>query len=131
AFAPIARTVAELYDLAADPANGMQYESPETGGMANLVYSVPRSHEQLVARRKAIETWSRHTHGWVGRSPDHVAAFLAGFAAHPEAFRGEDHDLGDNVVAYHKRVLEASLFVSYAIIPPQVSRATTAHAWEG
>src|SRR5690606_33030949 len=77
------------------------------------------------------ETWSRHTHGWVGRSPDHVAAFLAGFAAHPEAFRGEDHDLGDNVVAYHKRVLEASLFVSYAIIPPQVSRATTAHAWEG
>ncbi|MQA03118.1 MAG: 4-hydroxyphenylacetate 3-hydroxylase [Streptosporangiales bacterium] len=131
AFAPIAGTMAELYDIAADPANGMLYESPETGGQANLVYSIPRTHDDLVARRKAIETWSQHTHGWVGRSPDHVAAFLAGFAAHPEAFRGDEHDLSANVTAYYKRAVEESLYVSYAIIPPQVSRATTAHAWEG
>ena len=43
AFAPIARTIAELYDLAADPANGMTYTAPETGAEANWVFSVPRS----------------------------------------------------------------------------------------
>lgn len=131
AFAPITRTMAELYDVAADPANGMTYDSEEIGGQANLVYSIPRSHEQLVARRKAIETWARHTHGWVGRSPDHVGSFVAAFAAHPEAFRTDERDLSGSVTAYHERMLRESLYVSYAIIPPQVSRISTAHAWEG
>ncbi|MBO0849380.1 MAG: 4-hydroxyphenylacetate 3-hydroxylase, partial [Pseudonocardia sp.] len=131
AFAPVAVTMAELFDLAADPANDMTYHSPEIDGEANRVFSIPRSRDDLVARRHAIETWARHTHGWVGRSPDHVGAFLAGFAAHPEAFSSGRRDLSASVVNYHKRVLAESLHVSYAIIPPQVSRATTAHAWEG
>jgi 4-hydroxyphenylacetate 3-monooxygenase len=131
AFAPIATTMSELFDMAADPANDMTYTAPETGAEANRVYSIPRCQSDLVTRRKAIETWARHTHGWVGRSPDHVGSFLAGFAAHPEAFASAPRDLAANVVNYHKRVLDQSLFVSYAIIPPQVSRATTAHGWEG
>lgn len=131
AFAPITRTMAELYDLAADPANGMTYDAEEIGGQANLVFSIPRSHELLVARRKAIETWARHTHGWVGRSPDHVGSFVAGFAAHPEAFRTDERDLSGSVTAYYERMLRESLYVSYAIIPPQVSRISTASAWEG
>ncbi|WP_433346695.1 4-hydroxyphenylacetate 3-hydroxylase family protein [Microtetraspora malaysiensis] len=131
AFAPIARTMSELYDIAADPANGMTAYAREIDGPANLVYSIPQTHEQLVVRRKAIETWARHTHGWVGRGPDHVGSFLAGFAAHPEAFRSETHDFSHNVTAYYDRLLSDSLYVSYAIIPPQVSRITSAHAWEG
>lgn len=131
AFAPIAMTMAELFDLAADPTNEMIYTAPETGAEANLAFSIPRSREDLVARRRAIETWARHTHGWVGRSPDHVGTFLAAFAAHPEAFATEPHDLGANAVSYYKRLLAENLYVSYAIIPPQVSRATTAHGWEG
>ncbi len=131
AFAPIAATMAELFDLAADPATAMTYTAPETGVEANLVFSIPRSHADLVARRRAAGTWARPTHGGVGRSPDHVGAFLAGFAAHPEAFAAEPRDLGANVVSYFNRVLRESLYVSYAIIPPQVSRATTAHSWDG
>lgn len=131
AFQPVATTIAELYDISADPANNMQYESPEINGPANLVLGIPRSQEQLVARRKAVETWSRHTHGWVGRSPDHVGSFLAGFAAHPEVFTTEERDYGKNITEYYKKVLAEDLYVSYAIIPPQVSRATTASGWEG
>lgn len=131
AFAPIATATAQLFDLAADPANGMTYTAPETGRQANRVYSIPRSREDLTARRDAITRWARHTHGWVGRSPDHVASFVAGFAAHPEAFVFGDRDQGAAVTEFHKRMLEESLYLSYAIIPPQVSRASTAHAWEG
>jgi 4-hydroxyphenylacetate 3-monooxygenase len=131
AFAPIAKTIAELYDLAADPASEMTFTAPETGAEANRVYGIPRSREDLTAYRKAADAWARHTHGWVGRSPDHVGAFLAGFAAHPEAFAAGDRDLSANVLAYHRRLLTESRYVSYAIIPPQVSRATTAHAWDG
>lgn len=132
AFAPVARTIAELFDLAADESTGMQYIAPETGEPANKVFGIPRSHDELVARRKAIETWAQHTHGWIGRSPDHVGTFMAAFAAHPEVFAVEGgRDFGANVTAHYKRLLSENLYVSYAIIPPQVSRATTASGWEG
>lgn len=131
AFAPVTRTLAELYDVAADPKNDMIYTAPETGREANRVFMIPRSQDDLAARRRAIDTWSRHTHGWVGRSPDHVGAFMAGFASNPDAFAREPHDFGANAKAHYQRMLDESLYLSYAIIPPQVSRATTAHGWDG
>lgn len=131
AFAPVARTIAGLYDLAADPLSEMGYTAPETGQEANRVFCIPRSRDELAARRRAIETWARHTHGWVGRGPDHVGAFLAGFASCPQAFAREPHDFAANVSAHYRRLLDESLFVSYAIIPPQFSRASTAHGWDG
>lgn len=130
AFAPVARTIAELYDLAADPLNDMTYIAPETGREANRAFCVPRSRDELAARRRAIEIWARHTHGWVGRGPDHVAGFLAGFASCPRAFATEPHDFSANVAAHYRRLLDQSLYLSYAIIPPLFSRATTAHGWD-
>ncbi|WP_214366441.1 4-hydroxyphenylacetate 3-hydroxylase family protein [Pseudonocardia sp. H11422] len=131
AFSPIATTIGELFDVAADPASGMTFTAPETGVEANRINGIPRSREDLTAFRHAAQTWARHTHGWVGRSPDHVASFVNGFAAHPEAFAAGERDFSENVLAYHRRLQTESPYVSYAIIPPQVSRATTAHAWEG
>lgn len=131
AFARVARTMAELFDIAADPENGMQYHSEEIDGPANRVFGAPRSAEELTLRRQAIETWAKHTHGWVGRSPDHVGTFFAAFGTHPEVFANDKHDFAANISNYYKRILAESLYVSYAIIPPQVSRATTASGWEG
>ncbi|MER7609674.1 4-hydroxyphenylacetate 3-hydroxylase N-terminal domain-containing protein [Nocardioides sp. NPDC127503] len=130
AFAPIASTIGALLDLAVDPANGMQVHDEATDRPVNRLFLAPRSPEDLQSWRDAAQVWADHTHGWVGRSPDHVGAFVAAFSAHPEAFATE-RGLADNVLAFHRRVVENDLYVSYAIIPPQVSRATTAHAWEG
>ncbi|MEU0938078.1 4-hydroxyphenylacetate 3-hydroxylase N-terminal domain-containing protein [Embleya sp. NPDC005971] len=131
AFTPIATTIAELFDIAADPESGFTRPDPETGEPINLLFTAPRSRDELTAYRTAATRWARHTHGWVGRSPDHVGAFVAAFGAHPEAFASGERDLAANIVAYRRRVAAENLYVSYAIIPPQVSRATTAHAWEG
>ncbi|WP_439673393.1 4-hydroxyphenylacetate 3-hydroxylase family protein [Embleya sp. MST-111070] len=133
AFAPMAKTIAELFDIANDQPAVMQYTAPETGRAANRVFCVPRSLEELRARRTAIETWAAHTHGWVGRSPDHVGTFLASFAANSQVFEidGSTHDFAANARAHYQRLLDENLYVSYAIIPPQVSRATTASGWEG
>jgi 4-hydroxyphenylacetate 3-monooxygenase len=130
AFAPIAGTIGRLLDLAADETNGMSVADPVSGERVNRVFLPPRSAEDLAAYRRAVQVWADETRGWVGRSPDHVGAFVAGFAAHPEAF-DEEHGLRDNVAAFHRRIVEKDRYLSYAIIPPQVSRATTAHAWEG
>lgn len=131
AFAPIAQTIAKLYDVSSDPANGMQYHSDEINAPANRVFSIPRSHEDLKNRREAVTTWAHQTRGWVGRSPDHVGSFLAGFAANAEVFDTEENKFSENVKNYYQHVLQNDLYVSYAIIPPQYSRATTASGWEG
>ncbi|MSO19759.1 MAG: 4-hydroxyphenylacetate 3-hydroxylase [Acidobacteria bacterium] len=130
AFEGIARTVGSLYDYAADPANGMLFHSPHTDGEANKVFMIPRSAAELQERRQAIARWANLTKGWVGRSPDHVGGFMAGFASSPETFDKPDREYGRNVTAFYQKLLEESLYVSYVIIPPQIDRATTAHAWK-
>src|SRR5262245_25750463 len=80
AFRGISRTIAGLYDYAADPAHGMIHEG------VNKIYRIPRSREDLRDRRDALTAWARRTNGLVGRGPEHVAGFLAGFAGAPDVF---------------------------------------------
>jgi 4-hydroxyphenylacetate 3-monooxygenase len=40
----------------------------------------------------------------MGRSPDHVAGFLVGFALRPDVFARGGARYGDNVVAYYEQV---------------------------
>jgi 4-hydroxyphenylacetate 3-monooxygenase len=121
AFASAAGTVASLYDLAADPASDMSYQT-ETAVRANRVFLIPRSAEDLKARRLASTRWALVTHGFFGRGPDHVAGFLAGFASAPEVFG----KLGDNVSSYYRLVRDNDLYVTYVIIPPHVDRTQIA-----
>ncbi|MCW8129792.1 MAG: 4-hydroxyphenylacetate 3-hydroxylase [Planctomycetota bacterium] len=130
AFRGIVETVAGLYDFAADPGHGMRYASPETGADANKVFMIPRSAADLKARREASAAWARRTHGLVGRSPDHVGAFLAGFACDPGFFDAPGRPFGKHVTAFHREVLAKSLYVSYVIVPPQIDRSKTAQSLE-
>src|SRR6266481_3344313 len=61
AFAAGIRTVAQLYDLAHDPANRglMTYPSPRDGRPINKSWLVPRRREDLVARRHADQILGR------------------------------------------------------------------------
>jgi len=121
AFAATVRTVAGLYDLALDPSNDMTY-APSDGAssrLANRVFMIPRSREDLQARRLASTRWAVATHGFFGRGPDHVAGFLAGFASAPEIFG----KFAENVLTYYRKVRDHDLYVTYVIIPPHVDRS--------
>ncbi|MEQ9123627.1 MAG: 4-hydroxyphenylacetate 3-hydroxylase N-terminal domain-containing protein, partial [Alphaproteobacteria bacterium] len=65
AFQGAVRSVANIFDMAADPENRdlMTYESPTTGDPVNRHWSIPRSREELVARRKALTRTSEMTLG--------------------------------------------------------------------
>jgi aromatic ring hydroxylase len=51
------------------------------GGMTHAFFKAPKTVEDLVAGRDAIAKWARMTYGWMGRSPDYKAAFLATLGA--------------------------------------------------
>ncbi len=129
AFREAARSVARLYDIAADPANRelMTFASPKTGKPVWRAYQIPRTHADLRARRLFSEKWAEATFGLMGRSPDHVAGFFAGYAAVPQVFATGGQKFADNVVAFYERMRDEHLYLSYAIVPPQIDRSKPAH----
>ena len=104
AFSDAVRTIASLYDISSDPENSklMTHTAPATGEVFNYIWCLPRDKADLHARRGAIERWSEATFGLMGRSPDHVAGFFAGWAMAPDVFA-------------HKGSLELKIYAPYPI----------------
>jgi 4-hydroxyphenylacetate 3-monooxygenase len=129
AFREAARSVARLYDIAAAPENRelMTFPSPKTGAPVLRAWQIPRTHADLKARRLFSETWAESTFGLMGRTPDHVAGFFTGYAAAPSVFASAAQSFADNLVAFYERARDEHLYISYAIVPPQIDRGKPAH----
>jgi 4-hydroxyphenylacetate 3-monooxygenase len=129
AFRNAARSLANLFDIAADPAmrERMTFLSPKTGGPVLRAYQIPKTHGELKARRLFSETWAEATCGLMGRTLDHVAGFFCGYAAVPSVFASGGQKFADNVVAFYEQMRDQHLYVSYAIVPPQIDRSKPAH----
>src|SRR6185503_16581147 len=98
AFKGAAKSLARLFDIAADPANAalMTYPSPKTGAPVWRCYEVPKTGADLAARRLMSSRWAEETFGLMGRTPDHVAGFLAGYAAKPSLFAEAGKQYAEN-----------------------------------
>lgn len=129
AFRGAVRSVAHQYDVANDPANRSvtTFPSPETGEPVNVSYMIPRSTEDLVARRKGLRLLSEQNFGLMGRSPEHAAGFLAGFAAAPDFFARSGAQFAENVQAFYRFARDNDIYAAYTVIPPQIDRSKPAH----
>ncbi len=125
AFREGARSIARLFDFAAAPENreAMTYPSPDSGAPVWRCWQIPRSHADLRAKRIAAGKWAELSFGLMGRTPDHVANFFAGFAAKPALFG----KLADNVASFYRHARDTHAYLSYAIVPPQIDRGKPAH----
>ena len=129
AFAGVVRTMSEMFDIAADPAHRDLYTfpSPTTSEPVHAWWMIPRSRDDLARRRAAIEAWSRYNVGFLGRSPDHVASFFAGFAGSLPLFAEGGQQYADNLERFYQRARDESLYLSYTIIHPTVDRTKPPH----
>ena len=132
AFRATVQSVAHLYDLAASPEHQetMTFPSPATGKPVNKCFLIPRTVEDLTARRVAHRLWADATFGFLGRSPDHVPGFITGFAMRPDLFARQGQRFADNVVRYHAWLRDHDLYAAYVIIPPHIDRSRPAHQQE-
>jgi len=125
AFRDGARSLARLFDFAAAQENRelMTFPSPDTGAPVWRCYQIPRSHAELRTKRIAAEKWAELSFGLMGRTPDHVANFFAGYAAKPRLFG----KLAGNLLAFYRHARDTHRYLTYAIVPPQIDRSKPAH----
>jgi 4-hydroxyphenylacetate 3-monooxygenase len=130
AFRNAARSMASLYDVTSDPGNAdrLTYVEAETGVACNPIFLRPRSIDDLAARRRVHEAWANATWGLIGRSPDHVAAFITGMACVPEVADKHGQGFGENLLNYWRHIRDNDLNLTYAVVPPAGARGTEAVA---
>src|SRR5262245_58763614 len=90
AFRNPARMLARLYDALHAPATRDVLTCATdtgSGSYTHKFFRAPTSATELVAAPDAIAAWSPPTYGWMGRSPDYKAAFLATLGANADFYR--------------------------------------------
>ena len=126
AFRNAVHQVAALYDYQARPENleRMTFTAPSAGGYAriNRCWQLPRSHADLVERRKAMSEWAEQSGGFLGRSPDHVASSLLGQVIGIDVIRRHGEARAQALLDYFDEARRHDHYVSYVIINPQADR---------
>jgi 4-hydroxyphenylacetate 3-monooxygenase len=121
AFRNPARMLARLYDALYDQATQALLTCATdtgSGGFTHKYFRAPTSAADLVGARDAIATWARLTYGWMGRSPDYKAAFLAGLGANAEYFAPYQ----DNARRWYRAAQERVFYMNHALAHPPVDR---------
>jgi 4-hydroxyphenylacetate 3-monooxygenase len=129
AFTNTFDSYAAMYDFQCAPENLelMTYESPDTGERVNRAWSMPRSYDELVERRAAIEAWCALHYGFMGRTPDHVASSLVGLNMGIKLFEDYDPKRAGALADYYRYARDNDLFITYTIINPQADKSKAAH----
>ncbi|WP_367138561.1 4-hydroxyphenylacetate 3-hydroxylase family protein [Saccharothrix sp. HUAS TT1] len=125
AFAQAARSTAHLYDALHDPATAdlMTTVDRYTGARVHRFFTPAHSAQDLLDARAAIEHWARLSYGFMNRTPDYKASFMAGLAVTHEYYE----PFGDNARAWYERYARQGLSISHAIVNPPVDRNKPTH----
>jgi 4-hydroxyphenylacetate 3-monooxygenase len=125
AFRNAVRSAAALYDCQARPENieAMTFRPAGATRRINRCWQIPRSYDELVARRQALTAWSRQTFGFMGRSPDHVASSLLGQVIGIDVFQRHGAARAKALLDYYEYASRKDLFLTYVIINPQADRS--------
>jgi 4-hydroxyphenylacetate 3-monooxygenase len=121
AFRNAARTFAAIYDMKAAPENRERMTYEADGGRHSIYFLRARTREHLQRRMEGHRAIADMTYGMFGRSPDHVASFVAGMAMKPDELK-PPHASAGNLEAYYRHIRDNDLYVVYAVVPPQAAR---------
>src|ERR1700674_5308104 len=125
AFRNAVHSAASLYDFQAKPENLelMTFVPDGSNRRGNPARQMPRSYDEMVLGRKALQAWAGVSYGFMGRSPDHVASALVGQCMGIEVFRARSPERAKALLDYFDYATKNDIFLTYVIINPQAERA--------
>jgi len=121
AFRNSARSVARLYDALRDPAQRAVLTCATdtgNGGFTHPFYRAPHTQGDMVVDRDAIAAWQRLAFGFMGRSPDYKASFLATLGANADFYAPYQ----ENAHRWYRAAQERVLYLNHAIVHPPIDR---------
>src|SRR3989441_8301683 len=113
--------LARLYDALHAPATHTLLTcgtDTGSGSYTHRYFRAPMSAADLVAARDAIAAWARLTYGWMGRSPDYKASFLATLGANAEDYAPYQ----EHARRWYRAAQERVLYLNHALVQPPVDR---------
>jgi 4-hydroxyphenylacetate 3-monooxygenase len=127
AFRNACRSVARLYDALHDPEQcGLLTAVDQFGQRTHKFFKPSRTAQELVEAREAITIWSRLSYGFMGRTPDYKASFMASMAANPEFYAPFE----GNATAWYRKYSSQCLFLNHVLVNPPVDRNRPVHEVE-
>jgi paerucumarin biosynthesis protein PvcC len=126
-FRNAARSVARLYEALHDPQTSDVMLAKDRHGILTHRFFMPSySPQDLLASREAIALWSRMSYGYMGRTPDYKASFMATLGADP----GWYAPFEENGRRWYRRYAENVLFLNHVLINPPIDRNRAIHEVE-
>ena len=127
AFRNSARSMARLYDALHEPDDAELYLAQDRFGTTTHKFFKPSySAEELYEAREAIAAWARLSYGFMGRSPDYKAAFMATLGAAPDFYSPFE----SSAAAWYREYSEKVLFLNHVLINPPIDRNKAVHEVE-
>jgi len=119
-----ARSIARLYDALHDPATRDALTLVDRHGIrTHKFFTASYTPQELLAARDAIAIWARMTYGFMGRTPDYKAAFMASLGASPEFYA----PYTENGLNWYKRYASKGLYLNHVLVNPPVDRKKPVH----
>ena len=118
-------SAAMLYDYQSCPKNLelMTFVPEGVERRVNRCWQMPKSYDELVRRRRAMQAWAQLSFGFMGRSPDHVASALIGQRMGLEVFHRHSPARARALADYVEHAMRNDLFLTYVIVNPQADRS--------
>jgi len=122
-------SLARLYDLQHLPANRdvMSVESSELDTRIARAFEIPRSQDDLRLKRETYIKIAEATCGMMGRSPDFLNVMLAALAAKQSFFAEHSPERARAVVDYYRYAATNDLFLTHALLDPQLDKGKPRH----
>ena len=101
----------------------MTFQPNGSNRRVNRAWQMPRSYEEMVQRRKALQAWAALSCGFLGRSPDHLAPrrwSASAWASTCSASTAPSAPRRSPTISITPR--KNDLFLTYVIINPQAER---------
>jgi 4-hydroxyphenylacetate 3-monooxygenase len=127
AFRNSARSIARLYDVLHDPELRDVLVGTDRQGIETHKFFMPSySAEELLAARDAMAVWARLSYGFMGRTPDYKASFMATLGAAPGFYAPFEA----SAEGWYRRYAEQALFLNHVLINPPIDRNREVHEVE-